>query len=257
MILRSAALLALVVSLAASETPLTAEWSFQALGGADLAFLPDRPASATGGVTASYQGLRLAGDRLDYQLVQLPVLSSLTVASAKLSPALTEGSRVALDTRTTDLAQLPVRGLLTPAHLTILRLESPGASVRWQVDLHDLGTAELQLKGSTGWAWHRVWAQEARLRIEAPVEHRTLGAFRLVDATFTGRPEIGDGSGRLAKIDRFAPAPEPPQANEVPVGSVEATEIFLTLDAQDRIAATTRGVTRFQGTGLTDLGSRK
>ncbi len=254
MIRRAVTILALAAGLSAADSPLDAPWSFQALGGADLSFLPDRPATAVGGVTASFQGIDLAGDRVDYRLVQLPLLASVTVASAILSPSPAPGARVLVDTRKSTLPKLPLKGLLTPVRLTITRQEHDGPAVRWMVDLEDLGQADLQLQVKDGWAWHRIWAQDAHLRIEAPIVNRTLGAFRLVDAVFNGREDPGDGTGKLAKIDRFGPGEQAPTADATAVGGVEASSIHLTLDAQDRISASTRGVTRMRGTGLTDLG---
>ncbi len=248
--LRLGALVALAALAPALEIPKDGSWTFQALGGADLAFMANRPASAIGSVEAAYQGLAMAADRADYTLVQIPGLSSLTIGKALLSPAAAPGSRVTIDTRASTLPKLPLRALLTPVRITITRLEASPDVVRWQVDLDDLGDADLELQVRDRWAWHHLWAQEAHLRVEAPILNHALGPFRLVDADFVGRTDPGDGTGRLARLDRYAPDTKPPAE---PVGGIEAATIHLAMDAQGQLQVRTVGVVRAHGSGLADF----
>ena len=163
---------------------------------------------------------------------------------------------VRLDTRSCTLPRMSLRGLLTPARIAIARTTeaSPGA-VAWAVDLDRCGDADFALLGSQGWSWHHLWAHQARLVVEAPLlPDGSLGAIRLVSARFDARPDPGDGSGRLARLDRFPVSETPPATGTAPIGGIEATSIRITADSQGRIQASTApGMVRFFGQGLSDL----
>lgn len=191
-------------ALAAGEWPPV---SFTAARSA-VSLLPERVNEAEG-VSARYEAVELACERLQYLLRPLPPAGRATLAEA----ALTGGpdGRVWLDSRRSALPELPFRGLLRPRALLLERRDPPsaGAPVRLRVLAEDLGDVAGTVVTARGPRFHVAWAERAVIELDAePAEGRLgLAPPRLVAIHLYGEGAAGSRPAVVLRL-REEPAPE-------------------------------------------------
>lgn len=224
---------------------------FHAGGSVTWSSDPAKPSVADGGVTARYESVLLAGERLTMIQQPIPGTKVSTPADADLTagPNGPTPTTVTIDTRQATLPNIGFKGLFSPSAVHIRRLPPDAArpaAVRWHVALPDAGSFAGQLRLAQGWAPFHGWAEHAEFEIEGTLIAGAVKELRVVQILLHSRPAAGDVPVRNAEINRLRPEAPLPAPGEDPTpeqigGHIDAQTVILTFDASGAPGVSLKG----------------
>lgn len=251
--LLSALLAAGAVAADAPPTPLPLSGlpEFHAGGSVTWSSDPAKPSVADGGVTARYESVLLAGERLTMIQQLVPGTKVSTPADADLTagPNGPTPTTVILDTRQATLPSIGFKGLFSPSAVHIRRLPPDAArpaAVRWHVALPDAGSFAGHLRLAQGWAPFHGWAERAEFEIEGTLIDGAVKGLRVVQILLHSRPAVGDVAMRNAEINRLRQDAPLPAAGQDPTpeqigGHIDAQTVILTFDVSGAPGVSLKG----------------
>lgn len=243
----------------APPTPLPVSGlpEFHAGGSVTWSSDPAKPSIADGGVTARYESVLLAGERLTMLQQLVPGTKVSTPADADLTagPNGPTPTTVTLDTRQATSPSIGFKGLFSPSAVHIRRLPPDAtrpATVRWHVALPDAGSFAGHLRLAQGWAPFHGWAENAEFEIEGTLVAGAVKDLRVVQILLHSRPAAADAAVRNAEINRLRPDVPLPAAGQDPTpeqigGHIDAQTVILTFDATGAPGVSLKGNSHIGG----------
>jgi len=179
------------------------------------------------GVVADYGGLRIAADTVTaaeaaFRGSAQPVLDTVRLSPGPKGPG---AELVTLDSQECQLPRVGFRGMIAPHLVRATRQPAEPtepATVRYLVDLQDVGDFAGRLRRDGRWVLYEGWADHAELLVSAQLGERGLTGWSLDAIVMHG----SEKPLRKAELRRPAQPANPPDP-AVAAGAARATTIRL------------------------------
>ena len=232
--------------------------AYEFYSGGNASWVPDssKPSFAEGGVKASYEGIRIACDRMELVQILIPGTKVTVPHTADMVPGPRgpANGKVIIDTREALNPRVGFKGLLTPESMHVRRRTVEGTPltiVQYTVELPETGDFAGQMKQTDGtWAWFRGWARQIEIEFTGDTVSGSLGNLHMTRLIMRGREAAGEVPRRVAELNRLKPEvtldPTKPLTSDQVGGHLDAPILIIDFDAEGRAGTNLEGA-RFWG----------